>query len=162
MIEHVSKALKKDPLNLRRLNLYSKGDVTPTGEPLPYFNVDTLINQLVVTSDYENRLKAVNLFNAQNRWKKRGLSMTPVKWGVGWMGGYYNCSIAVYASDGSIAVSHGGVEMGQGICFNSSCCFFLVHKCNLFDKSKRNSHQGLPSCGLQVECADGEHINKTD
>ena len=41
--------------------------------------------------------------------------MTPIKWGVGWNGASYNCIIAIYASDGSVSVSHGGVEMGQGI-----------------------------------------------
>jgi xanthine dehydrogenase/oxidase len=114
MIDNVAKYLNKNPLNIRQLNLYSKGDVTPSGQPLTYFNADILIKQLVVDSEYQKRMNDIQVFNQQNRWKKRGMSLTPVKWGVGWTGAAYNCIIAVYASDGSVSVSHGGVEMGQG------------------------------------------------
>ena len=55
--------------------------MTPTGQPLPYFIVDELINELIVTSDYVNRLNSVNDFNKNNRWKKKGLSLTPIKYG---------------------------------------------------------------------------------
>jgi xanthine dehydrogenase molybdopterin-binding subunit B len=78
--------LNADPLKLRQLNLYKKGDTTPSGQPLPYFIVDELINDLIVSSDYVNRLNAVNDFNKNNRWKKKGISLTPIKWGVGWTG----------------------------------------------------------------------------
>ena len=54
--------------------------MTPTGQPLPYFIVDELINELIVTSDYVNRLNSVNDFNKNNRWKKKGLSLTPIKY----------------------------------------------------------------------------------
>lgn len=114
MIEHVSKYLAGDPLSIRRLNLYHVNDVTPAGQPLPYFNVDKLMDQLLASSDYVNRVKEIDGFNQANRWKKRGISLTPIKWGVGWTGGNYNCFISVYASDGSVSVCHAGVEMGQG------------------------------------------------
>lgn len=114
MIEHVAKYLKADPLAIRQINLYKKGDVTPVGQPLPYFNVDQLIDQIKDSSDYLNRVNQVNDFNKNNRWKKKGLSLTPIKWGIGWTGGYYGCFISIYSSDGSVALSHGGVEIGQG------------------------------------------------
>ena len=41
--------------------------------------------------------------------------MVPIKWGVDWRGGWYNCMLAVYNGDGTVAVRHGGVEVGQGI-----------------------------------------------
>ena len=78
--------MNADPLKIRQLNLYKRGDTTPSGQPLPYFIVDELINQLIVTSDYANRLNGVADFNKNNRWKKKGISLTPIKWGVEWTG----------------------------------------------------------------------------
>ena len=60
--------------------MYKKGDTTPSGQPLPYFKVNELINDLIVSSDYVNRLNEVNDFNKKNRWKKKGISMTPIKY----------------------------------------------------------------------------------
>ena len=79
MIENVAKYLNADPLKIRQLNLYKKGDVTPTGQPLPYFIVDELISSLIASCDYQNRLNAVNDYNKNNRWKKKGISITPIK-----------------------------------------------------------------------------------
>lgn len=79
MIENVAKYLNADPLKIRQLNLYKKGDVTPTGQPLPYFIVDELISSLIDSCDYQNRLNAVNDYNKNNRWKKKGISITPIK-----------------------------------------------------------------------------------
>jgi xanthine dehydrogenase/oxidase len=115
MIEHVASYLNADPLAVRQVNLYKKDDVTPNGQPLPYFNVDQLILQLKNTSEYDKRRVDVDNFNRENRWKKKGLSLTPIKWGVGLNGSNYNCMVSIYAGDGSISVSHGGVEIGQGI-----------------------------------------------
>ena len=114
MIEHVAKRLDLDPLDVRRINLYKKGEVTPCGQPLPFFNVDSLIDSILVSSDYYARLGQIKEFNANNRWKKKGISLTPVKWGVGWSGVCYNANVSIYASDGSVSVSHAGVEIGQG------------------------------------------------
>lgn len=95
--------------------MYKKGDITPAGQPLTYFNCDQLINTVKQTSDYDIRVTQIENFNSENRWKKRGISLTPIKWGVGWTGAYYNCMISIYAKDGSLSINHGGVEMGQGI-----------------------------------------------
>lgn len=115
IIEHVAKYLNLDPLAVRTVNLYKKGDVTPHGQPLPYFNVDQIIPSLIKSSDYNNRLNDVLSYNQQNRWKKRGISLVPIKWGAGWNGGYYNTMVSIYNGDGSVAIAHGGVESGQGI-----------------------------------------------
>ncbi|RMZ93927.1 xanthine dehydrogenase-like, partial [Brachionus plicatilis] len=74
-----------------------------------------LIESVRSSSGYEQRFKEIEKFNSENRWKKRGISLTPIKWGIGWNGGYYNCMVSIYAKDGSVSISHGGVEMGQGI-----------------------------------------------
>ena len=67
MIEHVAKELKADPFKIRTLNYYQKGDQTPFGQPLPYFSVDALTDQLKASSNYQIRAKQVAAYNASNR-----------------------------------------------------------------------------------------------
>ncbi len=50
-----------------------------------------------------------------NRWRKRGLTMMPLRFGIAWNGAPYTVLVNVYASDGTVAIVHGGVEIGQGI-----------------------------------------------
>ena len=80
IIEHVAKYLNKQVLDVRVLNLYKKGQSTPHGQPLPYFNVDEIINNLTLSSDYTRRCDDIDSYNKANRWKKRGISMVPIKW----------------------------------------------------------------------------------
>ena len=56
----------------------------------------------------------LNIFQA-NRWKKKGISMVPLKFGISWIGANYGSQVAIYYGDGSVAISHGGIECGQGI-----------------------------------------------
>lgn len=51
----------------------------------------------------------------ENRWKKKGLSVVPLKFGVILSGAPFTCMISAYAGDGSVAISTGGIEMGQGL-----------------------------------------------
>ncbi len=84
IIENVAKFLNVDPLAIRKLNLYKKGDKTPTGKILNDFNVDILIDNLLVSSDYNKRLAEINTFNQNNRWKKKGISFTCLSWEAFW------------------------------------------------------------------------------
>jgi xanthine dehydrogenase/oxidase len=115
MIEHVARYMNLDVLQVRQANLYKKGQVTPHGQPLPYFNVDTIINNLIDTCQYNQRLNDIMVYNQENRWKKRGISLVPLKWGANWGGAYYNTYVTIYNGDGSVSICHGGVETGQGI-----------------------------------------------
>jgi xanthine dehydrogenase/oxidase len=119
MIEHVASYLKLNPLDVRAVNYYKKDDVTPTGEKLPYFNVDAIVNNLRVSCDFDNRRNQIDTFNRQNRWKKKGISLTPIKWGCPTTFGYYNCQVSIYAPDGSVTLTTSGAETGQGI--NTIC-----------------------------------------
>ena len=57
----------------------------------------------------------LNVFQA-NRWRKRGLNLVPVRFGMEWgWGTPYTVHVSIYAADGSVSVCHGGVEVGQGI-----------------------------------------------
>ncbi|KAI4874108.1 hypothetical protein NFI96_028851, partial [Prochilodus magdalenae] len=68
-------------------------------------------------SHYKERLLAVQQFNSSSRWRKRGMSIVPLKFGIGFSKGFYNQGAALVNiyKDGSVLVSHGGTEMGQGI-----------------------------------------------
>uniref|UniRef100_A0A4W5RLZ0 Aldehyde oxidase 6 n=1 Tax=Hucho hucho TaxID=62062 RepID=A0A4W5RLZ0_9TELE len=68
-------------------------------------------------SDYGSRRKSIAQFNQQNRWKKRGMATIPIKYGIAFSGGFLiqAASLVHIHKDGSVLVSHGGTEMGQGI-----------------------------------------------
>jgi xanthine dehydrogenase/oxidase len=101
-----------DSLQVKLANLYKQTDVTPYGEPLTYFNVDRIISELKVTSDYDRRLADIVQFNKNNRWKKRGISMVPLKWGFDAVPIGYLATVSIYGIDGSIYIAHAGIEMG--------------------------------------------------
>ena len=99
---------------MRSTNLYKANDVTPFKQPLPNFNVDTLVNKLKQTCDFEKRLSEIKVFNASNRWMKRGISMVTLKWGVQMLNNPVSATVSIMSNDGSVFITHSGVEMGQG------------------------------------------------
>lgn len=115
IMEHCAKILGKDPTDFKVQNLYKKGQLTPVKMPLTYCNIRELTSQLLQSTDYENRKQMVSSFNQANRWKKKGLSVVPMKFGIGWTGGNYTALVAIHGLDGSVSISHGGIESGQGI-----------------------------------------------
>ncbi|XP_065844843.1 xanthine dehydrogenase/oxidase-like [Oscarella lobularis] len=115
IMEHVAKTLGKTPEEVRVINLYQKGQITPYGQPLPYCSISSLWTQLITSSDFQTRSVAIQTFNKENRWKKKGLSVVPLKFGVILSGAPFTCVISAYAGDGSVAISTGGIEMGQGL-----------------------------------------------
>jgi len=90
---------------------YIMPDVKYEGEnPIP-----KMLEQLKVSGDYQRRRAEVNNFNSQNRWKKRGISVVPMRYAVHYGMWSYPVFITVYHQDGTVAISHSGIEMGQGI-----------------------------------------------
>jgi len=73
------------------------------------------LERLKTSSDYEARAEAVEQYNKDNLWMKRGISLVPIQYPHSQFGTRYIVHIAVYHDDGSVAVSHGGIEMGQGV-----------------------------------------------
>ncbi len=126
-IEHVACKLGILPEEVRARNFYpSIPDATgktPYGQELRDCNIADIWRRLWKSSEFEERERAINGskgFNAKNRWKKRGLSMIPLKYGVSYTGprGAFNQGYALvnaYSSDGSVLVLCGGIEMGQGL-----------------------------------------------
>jgi xanthine dehydrogenase/oxidase len=81
---------------------------------LTYWDMQTIWSQLKESANWEARVAAVATYNANNRWTKRGLGMTPVRFGVGQTGANYDSLVNIYP-DGTVGVTHGGNEIGQGI-----------------------------------------------
>jgi xanthine dehydrogenase large subunit len=118
-LDEIAWTLGKDPLDVRKLNLYGAAprDVTPYHQRVKDDVAPKLMASLERKADYRARRAAVAAFNAQNRILKRGLSLTPVKFGISFTTTHLNqggALVHVY-NDGSIHLNHGGTEMGQGL-----------------------------------------------
>ena len=117
VIEDIAHYLNKDPLEIRRLNFYQAGEVTPYGQVVETGLVSELVSQLTISSAYEKRRKEIQHFNESNSVFKRGISLTPVKFGISFTVAHLNQAgalVHIY-HDGSIHLNHGGTEMGQGL-----------------------------------------------
>jgi len=119
MIEEIAYALGKDPLDIRRANFYGgEGEnLTPYHQVVDDSIIERIVDELEESADYKDRREAVLDFNKTSRILKRGIALTPVKFGISFTATWYNQAGAllhVY-SDGSIQINHGGTEMGQGL-----------------------------------------------
>ncbi|MDC0684913.1 molybdopterin cofactor-binding domain-containing protein [Sorangium atrum] len=117
-IEQAAHAIGMLPEDVREKNLYQLGGMTPVGQVLDYCYLGHVWERIKQNSKFAERLAAVQKFNAENRWKKRGISMMPVKYGSGYnapMLEQAGALVEVYAQDGTVLVRQGGVEMGQGL-----------------------------------------------
>ncbi|WP_269500158.1 xanthine dehydrogenase molybdopterin binding subunit [Castellaniella sp. S9] len=119
IIDRISRQLGKDPLDVRRLNFYGVGtrDVTPYGQVVEGNLLEPLVGELEASSDYRARREAVRAFNAGSPVLKKGIALTPVKFGISFNVPAFNQAgalVHIYR-DGSVLVNHGGTEMGQGL-----------------------------------------------
>ncbi|WP_420349841.1 xanthine dehydrogenase molybdopterin binding subunit [Pelagibius sp.] len=119
VIEEIAFALGKDPLEIRKLNLYGPGgrDVTPYHQQVEDNIAPEIIEKLEADSGYQARRDALRAFNETSPVIKRGIALTPVKFGISFTLTAYNQAgalVHIYR-DGSIHLNHGGTEMGQGL-----------------------------------------------
>ncbi|MGB2867803.1 MAG: xanthine dehydrogenase molybdopterin binding subunit, partial [Bacteroidota bacterium] len=119
VIDRVARYLKKDPADIRYRNFYGlqTNNVTHYGETVENNKLFTIYEQLVKSSEYQKRRTAVNEFNTANEFRKKGLAITPVKFGISFTTTFLNQAgalVHIY-QDGTILVNHGGTEMGQGL-----------------------------------------------
>jgi xanthine dehydrogenase large subunit len=119
VIDAIAWDLKLDPLDVRKANLYGSGrDVTPYGQTVEDHDVaPRLIEELERTSNYRLRRKQIAEFNARSPILKKGIALTPVKFGISFTLTHLNQAgalVHVY-QDGSVHLNHGGTEMGQGL-----------------------------------------------
>ncbi len=119
IIDRIARVLKKDAAEIRRLNFYGEieRNTTHYGQGIGPNSLPKIYNQLTTSSDYFNRRNLCNQFNRKNEFVKRGLALTPVKFGISFTTSFLNQAgalVNIY-QDGSINVNHGGTEMGQGL-----------------------------------------------
>ena len=119
VIDAIAWHLDLDPLDVRKVNLYSSGrDLTPYGQTVEDHDVaHRLIEELEQTADYRRRRADIGKFNASSPILKRGIALTPVKFGISFTLTALNQAgalVHVY-QDGSVHLNHGGTEMGQGL-----------------------------------------------
>ena len=117
ILDSIARALGKDALDVRRLNFYGDEDTTPYGQLVDDNIVHELVTELESTSRYRARRAEIAAFNATSEVLKRGLALTPVKFGISFNLVHLNQAgalVHVYG-DGSVLVNHGGTEMGQGL-----------------------------------------------
>ncbi|KAI0846571.1 xanthine dehydrogenase [Daldinia vernicosa] len=101
----------------REINFYKANEETHFNQPLQDWHVPLMYKQVQEESDYAARRKAVEVFNAEHKWRKRGLALIPTKFGISFTALWLNQAgalVHIY-HDGSVLVAHGGTEMGQGL-----------------------------------------------
>lgn len=119
VMDEIARHLGKDPLEIRKINLYGKDDrnVTHYHQTVEHNNLSEIIESLEESSDYQARRKAITEYNANSSILKKGISLTPVKFGISFTVQHLNQAgalVHIY-TDGTIHLSHGGSEMGQGL-----------------------------------------------
>ncbi|ALL12659.1 xanthine dehydrogenase molybdopterin binding subunit [Caulobacter henricii] len=119
VMDAVAQATGLDPLEVRRRNLYGEPgrDLTPYHQTVEDNVAPQLLAELAASCDYEARQRQIDAFNAASPILKKGLALTPVKFGISFTTTHLNQAgalIHLYA-DGSILLNHGGTEMGQGL-----------------------------------------------
>ena len=122
VMEHVAAILDRDPLTVRRANLYRAS--APRTQRTTHYHmavedavIEEIVDELAASSNYPARRKAIAQWNARSAIIKRGIALTPVKFGISFTTTFLNQAgalVHVYR-DGSVMVNHGGVEMGQGL-----------------------------------------------
>ncbi len=129
IVDTIARALGRDALDVRRLNFYARqGQSTPYGQAVTDNVIHELVAELEATSDYRARRAEIAAFNATSPVLKRGLALTPVKFGISFNVKHFNQAgalVHVY-NDGSILVNHGGTEMGQGL--NTKVAQVVAHE----------------------------------
>uniref|UniRef100_A0A8C7FCI6 Aldehyde oxidase 1 n=1 Tax=Oncorhynchus kisutch TaxID=8019 RepID=A0A8C7FCI6_ONCKI len=110
-------AMKLGCNQIREINMYKEVSLTHYKFEFDPKNLLRCWDECKEKSDYGSRRKSVAQFNQQNRWKKRGMATIPIKYGIAFSDGFLNqaASLVHIYKDGSVLVSHGGTEMGQGI-----------------------------------------------
>ncbi|KAF6204371.1 hypothetical protein GE061_002712 [Apolygus lucorum] len=103
VMEHIAKVVKKDPLEVKFANM----------KPEETFLKDLALETKKI-ANWDERMEKIKIFNEENRWRKRGMSLVTMKYPFMYLGNYH-AMVTIYGLDGSVAVAHGGVEMGQGI-----------------------------------------------
>ena len=126
----IARELGRDPLDVRRRNFYgtTERNVTPYGQDVDDNIIHELVAELEATATTARAARRSRAFNATSPVLKRGIALTPVKFGISFNVVHFNQAgalVHVY-TDGSVLVNHGGTEMGQGL--NTKVAQVVAHE----------------------------------
>ncbi|XP_004291798.1 PREDICTED: xanthine dehydrogenase 1-like [Fragaria vesca subsp. vesca] len=116
-IQRIAVEQKKSPEEIREINFQGEGSILHYGQQLEHCTLAPLWNELKLSCEFSKARNEVLQYNTRNRWRKRGVAMIPTKFGISFTLKLMNQAgalVHVY-TDGTVLVSHGGVEMGQGL-----------------------------------------------
>jgi xanthine dehydrogenase large subunit len=140
IVDGIARRLGVDALTVRQRNFYREGhDLTPYGQQVEDNLLRPLTDRLIETSGYHARRAEITAFNAGSPVLKKGLALTPVKFGISFNVVHLNQAgalVHVY-TDGSVLVNHGGTEMGQGL--NTKVAQVVAHELSIPAASVRAS-----------------------
>ncbi len=132
-LDSIARELGKDALDVRLANLYGvdTNNVTPYGQVVEDNVLQPLLGELIASSDYRARRTDIDAFNANSPVLKKGLALTPLKFGISFNVVHLNQAGAIVHvyTDGSVLVNHGGTEMGQGL--NTKVAQMVAHTLGL-------------------------------
>jgi xanthine dehydrogenase large subunit len=143
----IARHLQLDPLQVRMRNLYApSGHTTHYQMPVEDNILHDLLPKLEQTSNYLHRLSAIHAWNQRNTTIKRGIAITPVKFGISFTATLFNQAGALVnvLTDGSVQVNHGGTEMGQGL--HTKVCQIVADEL------------GVPSAQVRITASDTSKV----
>jgi xanthine dehydrogenase large subunit len=151
LLDSVARRIGRDALDVRRANFYGvdQNNVTPYGQTVDDNILHPLVAELEASSDYRARRAALHAFNDQSPVLKKGLALTPLKFGISFNVTHLNQAgalVHVY-TDGSVLVNHGGTEMGQGL--NTKVAQVVAHEL------------GLPLSAVRCSATDTQKVANT-
>ena len=118
MMDDIARKVGRDPLDVRLDNLYAPGrDETPYGQKIEQHMLRDMMEKLAEDAGYRDRRNAISAFNKENADVRKGLALTPIKFGISFTSTHLNQAGALLHiyTDGSVHINHGGTEMGQGL-----------------------------------------------
>jgi xanthine dehydrogenase large subunit len=118
ILDRIARTLGLRPEEVRERNFYREGDATHYGQTVKDASrIERIWGELKRSSDFDRRRREIDEFNDAHEFTKRGIAITPVKFGISFTATFFNQAgalVLVYR-DGSVQVNHGGAEMGQGL-----------------------------------------------
>tara|TARA_B100000686_G_scaffold353295_1_gene458328 strand:+ start:1800 stop:4100 length:2301 start_codon:yes stop_codon:yes gene_type:complete len=119
IIDNISRSLKKDPAEIRRRNFYQifGKNITHYGMKIEDNVIQPIYDKLLQSSNYKGRRLEILKFNSKNKYFKKGIAITPVKFGISFTTMHLNQAgalVHIYFNDGSCHINTGAIEMGQG------------------------------------------------
>lgn len=117
IVRHLAHVLGQDYVDIIQKNIFVHGNKTHYNQELLNCNVERCWTECIQQSDYYKRKSEIETFNKQHRWRKRGISMVPTTFGIAFSIPFMNQAgaLAHIYTDGSVLLTHGGTEMGQGL-----------------------------------------------